>query len=188
MAKVHPAPKVEDKEQQLLIAAFNNREEVVKTLLDEWKKKDDDVSEVINKSAPDYFAELAGYTPLHLSSFYYNNPEMTEILVKTKGIDVNKEDNAGRTPLWGAALAGHHEAVKELLAAPGINLNKAPTKEYGKGKSPLTIAWENPWDRKGCQEVVKLLEAKGAKGGAKKRKSIKKIKSKRKKSKTRQTK
>lgn len=39
MAKVHPAPNVEDKEQQLFLAAFNNKEEGVKDLLDEWKKK-----------------------------------------------------------------------------------------------------------------------------------------------------
>jgi len=185
MPKVHPAPKVEDKEQQLLLAAFNNREEVVKTLLDEWKKKDDDVSEVINRSDP---SNLAGYTPLHLASFYHNNPKMTKILVETKGIDVNKEDNAGRTPLWGAASRGHHQAVKELLAAPGIDLNKAPTGGYSGyiGKSPLTIAREEAAKgRKGCQEVVKLLEKRG---GAKKRKSIKKIKSKRNKSKARQTK
>lgn len=115
---------------------------------------------------------------------------MTKILVETPGINVNKVDEFGRTPLWGAASVGHHKAVKELLDARGIDLNKAPTTEgYGKGMSPLTIAREKAANgEKGCKVVVELLEAKGAKGGAKKRKSIKKIKSRRKNSKTRQTK
>ena len=41
------------------------------------------------------------------------------------GADVNKADMKGETPLYWAALYGHTECVKLLLAAPGIDVNMA---------------------------------------------------------------
>jgi ankyrin repeat protein len=100
------------------------------------------------------------------------------ILVSTPGCEVNKGDNDGWTPLWLAAFNGYPETVQALLAAPGIDLNKAPTGVDKRhiGKSPLTIAREEAaggrksWEteeqaaerRKRCQEVVRLLEGAGA--------------------------
>ena len=111
--------------------------------------------EVINWANPDY-----GSTPLHAA---YRSPQCTAILLSTPGCEVNKGDKHGRTPLCWAAINGQPETVQALLAAPGIDLNKAPTGGWAKGKSPLTIAREEAAKgREGCREVVRLLEGAGA--------------------------
>ena len=45
-------------------------------------------------------------------------------LFRGPGVDVNKSDYAGMTAIILAALGGHTEVVRALLAAPGINVNK----------------------------------------------------------------
>jgi ankyrin repeat protein len=127
--------------------------------------------EVINWAHPGY----GGTTPLNAA---WDSPEITAILLGTPSCEVNKGDNDGKTPLWRAALNGQPETVQALLAAPGIDLNKAP---YGgvyyvggsmrpaKGKSPLTISREKAAEsEEGYQDIVRLLERAGArpsKGG-----------------------
>jgi len=80
-----------------------------------------------------------GYTPLHVAN---DNPQCTALLLSTPGIDVNKVDNDGQTPLWLAAYNGQPETVQALLAAPGIDVNRAPRGMSWSGMSPLTIARE----------------------------------------------
>ena len=68
----------------------------------------------------------------------------------TAGIDVNKEDRHGETPLFMAIKAGNTKIIKLLLDAPGIDVNM----EDRHGNTPLTTA-----AREGLSECVKLLLA-----------------------------
>lgn len=140
--------------QMLYVAAHNGQADKVKALCERWEGD----GEVINWAHP-----YTGNTPLYDAA--YSIPECMDILLSTKGIDVNKGNKDGMTPLWKAAYMGEPETVQALLAAPGIDLNKAPTGGWkgNIGKSPLTIARENPGRMNGCKEVVRLLEAAGAK-------------------------
>jgi ankyrin repeat protein len=72
------------------------------------------------------------------------------LLLAAPGIDVNKANNDGGTPLYSASWLFRAEVVKLLLAAPGIDVNKAS--KYG--GTPLYMA-----SREGRAEVVKLLLA-----------------------------
>jgi len=151
--------------RQLYDAVYNKQLDQVRTLCERWAGH----GEVINWANP-----YSGDTPLHEAR---DSPQCATILLSTPGIDVNKGDRHGWTPLWWAAWKGQPETVQALLAAPGIDLNKAPTGGWAKGKSPLTIAREEAargkasyeseqeavWRMEGCQEVVRLLEAAVAK-------------------------
>jgi len=70
------------------------------------------------------------------------------------GIDVNAEDDDGRTPLHRAAWRGHKEVV-ELLIANGADVNA----KDGMGATPLHLA--------ATKEIVELLIAAGADVNAK---------------------
>jgi len=114
---------------------------------------------IINWAHPEFFDS----TPLHMA---LRSPKCTEILLSTLSIDVNKGDKDGHTPLWLAAYLGQTEIVQALLAAPGIDLNKAPTGGKDKGKSPLTIVQEQTVaeDRKkdeDAQTSIKILSKLG---------------------------
>lgn len=76
---------------------------------------------------------------------YEGNIEEVQRLLSTSGIDVNKVNKQGFTPLSSAATGGRTEIVKLLLSAPGIDVNKA---------NPLINAV-----RQGYEEIVKLLLA-----------------------------
>ena len=82
----------------------------------------------------------------------YGDIELLAQLI-TAGADVNAADNDGWTPLHWAAYKGHVECVRLLLAAPGIDVNKADkNKKYG--WTPLIWAVV-----KGHVECVRLLLA-----------------------------
>jgi len=150
---------------QLYWAVGNNDEGQLQALCTTWKGNGD----ALNWSHPDDH----GMTPLHMACM---SPTCTTILVRTPGIDVNKRNEEGWTPLWWAAHNGYPETVQALLAAPGkdetgkdyppldppLDLNAAPTRGGWEDRSPLTIARENHLEREGCLEVVRLLEAAGA--------------------------
>ena len=98
------------------------------------------------------------------------------------------------TPLWQAVINEYLDIVQILLAAKSIDVNKAPTSGWGKGKSPLDIALEEvakgDTDYKKFVKVLKKAGAKASetKGGAKKRKSINNSKKSKKQNKTQKTK
>ena len=50
---------------------------------------------------------------------------MVELLLKADGVDVNKGDEDGATPLYIAAQEGHASVVELLLKADGVDVNKA---------------------------------------------------------------
>lgn len=64
------------------------------------------------------------------------NTEHVTLLLASPGIDVNKEDETGASPLRHATWNGHEECVKLLLAAAGIYVNI----ENNSGLTPLQIA------------------------------------------------
>ena len=76
--------------------------------------------------------------------------EAVKLLLAQDGIEINKENSDGETPLFMACFYGHAEAVKLLLAHPGIDINIASSK----GTTPLVMACQ-----KGHVEAVKLLLA-----------------------------
>ena len=61
---------------------------------------------------------------------------MIEPILRTKGINVNKVDSKGETPLYMASQNGHAEIVKALLRTKGIMVNKANFNGY----TPLSVA------------------------------------------------
>ena len=68
----------------------------------------------------------------------------------TSGADANKADAAGVTPLYFAAIEGHDDIVKTLLAAPGgVDVDAA---SGDSGTTPLLVA-----AYKGNEEVMRLL-------------------------------
>jgi len=147
-----PAPAPMGTGSKLWNAASAGDVAQVQELCEMWSGHD----EVINWAHPNFNDE----TPLHAA---HASPRCATILLKTLGINVNKGDAYGKTPLWKAAFWCKLQTVEVLLTAPGIDLNKAPTGGDYKGKSPLTIARERVAEGfGGCNEVVRLLEGAAA--------------------------
>jgi cytohesin len=59
-----------------------------------------------------------------------------KLLIEADGVDVNKADNEGETPLYRAARHGRSVCVQLLIEADGVDVNKA--NKYG--GTPLSIA------------------------------------------------
>ncbi|MCI0501017.1 MAG: ankyrin repeat domain-containing protein, partial [Epsilonproteobacteria bacterium] len=74
-----------------------------------------------------------------------------KLLLAKEGIDINKPNQNGWTPLNTAAAKGHDKVVKLLLGKEGIDINKPQQS----GATPLIIA-----ALKGHDKVVELLLAK----------------------------
>ena len=134
---------------------------------------------------------LFGYTRGLSYAAVEGNSTLMRCCLILPGIDVNKADKYGNTPLHRAASNGHSECVKLLLAAPGIDVNKAD--KYGwthlnkaayygdsacvklllaapgidvnladkDGRTPLY--WADRWGRSECVKLLK--EAGGKRGG-----------------------
>ena len=55
---------------------------------------------------------------------HHGHFEVVKLLLRAPGIDVNRANKDGRTPLHWASQNGHSELVKLLLAMPGIEIFK----------------------------------------------------------------
>jgi len=70
------------------------------------------------------------------------------LLLRAPGIDVNRADDEGRTPLWCASDECRLDVVELLLGMPGIDVNQGDED----GRTPLHAAANH-----GESEVVELL-------------------------------
>jgi ankyrin repeat protein len=61
-------------------------------------------------------------TPLFLAAFL-GHKLVVQFLVSLNGIDVNKSDNEGITPLMAAVMSLQPRSVRLLVSAPGIDVN-----------------------------------------------------------------
>lgn len=93
-----------------------------------------------------------GWDPIHGAVLHEDLGEIKRLL--NEGVNVNKTDSRGRTPLYWAALVGSRE-IAEYLISRGAKIEKgASWKDYN---TPLHTAASQ-----GHTDVVKLLVAKGA--------------------------
>lgn len=134
---------VKPTDNALLIAAQGSRRET--NTLETYKYL---VEEVKIKATAQ---NKAGHNVLHILAGKPNQKEIIEYFL-SKGVDVNKEDKEGNTPLMAAASA-RETAILELFVPKIKNINA----QNLKGESALTNAV-----RYGTPEAVSLLLAKGA--------------------------
>ena len=69
---------------------------------------------------------------------------MVELLLKADGVDVNKGNKDGATPLYIAAREGHSSVVELLLKADGVDVNKGKRMELRLCILPLKKV-TRPW-------------------------------------------
>ncbi|HEU0124675.1 MAG TPA: ankyrin repeat domain-containing protein, partial [Flavobacterium sp.] len=134
---------IKPNDNALLIAAQGSRRET--NTLETYKYL---VEEVKIKATAQ---NKAGQNVLHILAGKPNQKEIVEYFL-AKGVDVNKADKEGNTPLM-AAAAARETAVLELFLSKAKNINA----QNLKGESALTYAV-----RYGSPEAVNLLLAKGA--------------------------
>ena len=79
---------------------------------------------------------------------------IVEVLLGMEGVDVNRGNRQGATPLNAACQKGHEGVVRLLLAHAATDVNQARTDNGG---TPLFMACQN-----GHEGVVRLLLEKGA--------------------------
>lgn len=134
---------IKPNDNALLIAAQGSRRET--NTLETYKYL---VEEVKIKATAQ---NKAGQNVLHILAGKPNQKEIVEYFLG-KGVDVNKTDKEGNTPLM-AAAAARETAVLELFLSKAKNINA----QNLKGESALTYAV-----RYGSPDAVNLLLAKGA--------------------------
>ena len=83
-----------------------------------------EVKELLSSGAVDVNCrrETDGSSGLHLASLH-RHEQLLEVLLAHTGVEVNLTDLSDRTPLITACMAGHHDVVRRLCRAPGIDLN-----------------------------------------------------------------
>ena len=129
----------------LLYACQNGHAEIVSLLLDEARDTID-----VNQTAKIGM----GATPLCIACSRGNMEVVTCLLDKAGNkIDVNQATEAGGTPLLMAADRGYVDIVRKLLKQPGIDCDKAWTRNDGEQFTPLARAKDA-----GHDAVVKLLQ------------------------------
>ena len=89
-----------------------------------------------------------GFSALHCVS-YFGIAKVTNTLIGTRKLDVNKIDGAGMTPLIWAAICGHEEVVKLLLEEKNIQPD-----QQRRGDRRTALSWAA-----GCghERVVRLF-------------------------------
>ena len=118
----------------LLSAASNGHIFVMKILLEHGANPD-----LVHDS-------FTGTTPLHCAANYSGNTKAIQLLLD-RGVDINRRDGIGNTPLHRAAANGHVHAIRYLLEK-GASLELAESSE----KTLLMVA-----ARDGQLKVVKML-------------------------------
>ena len=126
--------------KQLFDAANTNDMVNLRLLINEWSGND-----VINWPNPyiaggDWCPSVKNVTPLIIASIK-GLAEIVRLLLDVPGIDVNKGDSDGWTPLHWASYKEHIEILRLLLDidVPGIDVNKADKN----GNTPLNWAIKN---------------------------------------------
>ena len=118
----------------------------VRGLCEKWGGR----REVVNWANPDE-VELGwrckDTTSLFVASIN-GHTDVVKVLASLPGIDINKADSNGSTPLRAASGNGHTDVVKVLVSLPGIDINKAAKD----GRTPLWAA-----SYSGHTDVVKVL-------------------------------
>ena len=80
------------------------------------------VEQLIQRGLNPNIAYENGNTPLHLAAFEDTLP-VIKVLLKAAGVDIDKKNTLGETPLMIAALKGNRQMV-EILLAHGAQINK----------------------------------------------------------------
>jgi hypothetical protein len=81
-------------------------------------------------------SDVEGQTPLTSLIIKKNKLDFLNELLKTPGVDVNKQDNMGQTPLTMAVFLNRKDYVNSLLSANGIDVNR----KNKSGKTPIFFA------------------------------------------------
>ncbi|MCO6357980.1 ankyrin repeat domain-containing protein [Roseivirga pacifica] len=110
---------------------FNRRDIFYHIVEDRFK----DFKEALNTTSDINQIDVNGMNLLHFAC-EYNRTDYASLLIE-KGIDLNKQDRFGNTPLWKAVFnaRGNYETVSLL-----IKNGSDPTILNNAGRSPLTLA------------------------------------------------
>ena len=127
--------------------AFDPAADMYSQLLRETETEND--KNVAQRKLQEMGIKQAQYGEALLNAARKGNTDTLSLLL-TAGADVNTADKNGMAPIHWAALGGHTDSLKLLLAAPGINLSSSDKH----GFTPLHLAAYG-----GRTECVKLLLA-----------------------------
>ena len=81
-----------------------------------------------------------------------NNTELLSVLLAVPGVDVNLQDNLGRTPLMVACREGQVECVQRLVEVEGLDVNRRDI--VGWTALHLAVTWNHPL----CVEALSSVE------------------------------
>lgn len=127
--------------------AFDPTADMYSQLLRETETEND--KNVAQRKLQEMGIKQAQYGEALLNAARKGNTDTLSLLL-TAGADVNTADKNGMAPIHWAALGGHTDSLKLLLAVPGINLSSSDKN----GFTPLHLAAYG-----GRTECVKLLLA-----------------------------
>jgi ankyrin repeat protein len=94
----------------------------------------------------------AGRSPLFAATFR-NRVDVVRLLLAHRGVDPNRPDAFGITPLMCACGTGHIATVEALLASPRVDVNAHASDKVGRLTALLAAA------RRGSREIIAALLA-----------------------------
>ncbi|KAG8530589.1 uncharacterized protein KY384_005092 [Bacidia gigantensis] len=109
------------------------------------------LSTVIHKNDVKCMELLLQSESVDVNPTFFGHTSMVLQLLSVEGIDVNCQDQEGKSPLWVAATADHAEILNILLAQPAVNLD-ALNEGDSNGCTPLHTAAEH-----GRDNIVQIL-------------------------------
>lgn len=80
------------------------------------------VQKLIDLGADINAADSFQHTPL-IESIGYNQPEVFELLLRQKAIEINKPNLDGRTPIWWAVSAKRSKMIADLIKHPDLDFD-----------------------------------------------------------------